>query len=47
MENSDDVELFLSDFKFKLGFYGILFRDERGKNAKTLADLEITSNDRI
>jgi hypothetical protein len=47
MANSDEVEAFLSDFKFKLGFYGILFRDERGKNAQTLADLEITSNDRI
>ena len=47
MEKRDEVEIFLSDFKFKLSFYGILFRDERGKNAQTLADLEITSNDRI
>ena len=47
MEKRDEVEAFLSDFKFKLSFYGILFRDERGKNAQTLADLEITSNDRI
>lgn len=47
MEKRDEIEAFLSDFKFKLSFYGILFRDERGKNAQTLADLEITSNDRI
>lgn len=47
MTNSDEIETFLSDFKFKLGFYGILFRDDRGKNAQTLADLEITPNDRI
>ena len=47
MANKDEVEAFLSDFKFKLGFYGILFRDDRGKNAKTLADLEFTPNDRI
>lgn len=47
MANYDEIESFLSDFKFKLGFYGIFFRDDRGKNAKTLADLEITPNDRI
>ncbi len=47
MANSDEVEAFLNDFKFKLGFYGIFFRDERGKNAQTLADLEIAPNDRI
>ncbi len=42
-----DVENFLNDFKFKLGFWGILFRDERNKNALALAELGITSNDRI
>lgn len=42
-----DVENFLNDFKFKLDFFGILFRDERTKNAITLAELGITSNDRI
>jgi hypothetical protein len=47
MTNRNDVDIFLNDFKFKLDFYGIFFRDDRGKNAQTLADLEITSNDRI
>jgi hypothetical protein len=47
MARNDEVELFLRDFKAKLGIYGILFRDERGKNSKALAELEITSNYRI
>jgi hypothetical protein len=47
MANQNEVEVFLSEFKFKLGFYGIIFRDDRGKNAQALADLEITSNARI
>jgi hypothetical protein len=47
MTNIDDVEAFLNDFKCKLSIYDIFFRDERGINAQTLADLEITHNDRI
>ena len=42
-----DIESFLIDFKFKLDIFGILFRDDRNKNAHTLAMLEITPNDRI
>ena len=36
-----DVELFLNDFKLKMGFMDIVFLNDRGKNAKTLAILEI------
>lgn len=47
MTDRYDAENFLNDFKFKLDFWGILFRDERNKNALTLAELGITSNNRI
>ena len=46
MIDRDDVENFLNDFKFKLDFFGIFFRDDRSKNALTLSELGITSNDR-
>jgi hypothetical protein len=36
-----DVELFLNDFKIKMQFMDIVFLNDRGKNAKTLAILEI------
>lgn len=36
------VEHFLTDFKTKLKIYSIYYRDDRGKNLQTLADLEIT-----
>ncbi|SFD02501.1 hypothetical protein SAMN05518672_10197 [Chitinophaga sp. CF118] len=42
MVTSEDVQSFLQDFKIKLGIWGIVFRDDRGKNAKTLLSLEIT-----
>lgn len=41
-----DVESFLKDFKSKMKIFDVLFRDDRGKNAQTLLDLEITTNDR-
>ena len=41
----DDVESFLKDFKYKLGFWGLLFRSDRSKNFKTLLSLEISVND--
>ncbi len=47
MATKDDVEKFLKDFFGKLRVYEILFRDDRGKNNATLAELEITSNTRI
>lgn len=36
-----EVELFLNDFKVKMQFMDIVFLNDRGKNAKTLAILEI------
>lgn len=42
MALSDDVHSFLLDFKAKLGVFGIIFRDDRSKNAQTLLELEIT-----
>lgn len=43
----DDVEEFLKKLKFKLNFWGVLFRDERNKNSQALLDLNITSAYRI
>ncbi len=42
MATSDEVQHFLQDFKTKLGIWGVVFRDDRGKNAQALLDLEIT-----
>ena len=36
-----DVELFLNDFKIKMQFMDIIFLNDRAKNAKTLAILDI------
>ncbi len=36
-----DVELFLNEFKVKMQFMDIVFLNDRGKNAQTLAILEI------
>jgi len=41
MATESEVELFLRDFKDKLKVWSILYRDDRGKNAQALADLEI------
>ena len=38
----EDVELFLCRFHEKMKVFGILFRDDRDKNQKTLEALEIT-----
>ncbi len=35
------VALFLQDFKDKMKFWDVLFRDDRGKNSQTLIDLEL------
>jgi len=32
----------LQDFKAKLGVWGVVFRDDRGKNVQALLDLDIT-----
>ncbi|MBA7548110.1 hypothetical protein ES705_40556 [subsurface metagenome] len=37
----DDVNSFLNEFKEKLEFWGVLYRDDRGKNIQSLLDLEI------
>jgi hypothetical protein len=35
------VTSFLKDFKEKMKFWDVLFRDDRGRNAQTLIDLEL------
>ena len=47
MPDANEINAFLNDFKAKLGIWGIVFRDDRGKNFQTLLDLDITSNYRI
>lgn len=43
MASKNEIEDFLKDFKFKLGFREkILFRSDRDKNFKTLLALELT-----
>lgn len=37
-----EVELFLNDFTLKMQFMDIVFLNDRGKNAQTLAILEIS-----
>ena len=40
------VAAFLKDFKEKMKFWDVLFRDDRGKNAQALVDLELRSSER-
>lgn len=42
MATREEVERFLNNFHAKLKVFHIIFRDDRGKNAQALADLEIT-----
>jgi hypothetical protein len=46
MSSETEVGAFLQDFKEKMKFRDVLFRDDRGKNAKALLDLEIRPIDR-
>ena len=46
MSTKRDVTVFLSAFKAKMKIWDVLFRDERGKNAQALLDLEIRPVDR-
>jgi len=39
---SEEVDEFLTTFHTKLKVWGIVFRDDRGKNTQALLDLEIT-----
>lgn len=47
MATKQEVDKFLNEFHEKMKIWDIIFRDERGKNTQTLADLEIRSTDRI
>jgi hypothetical protein len=42
MATREEVERFLNDFHTKLKIFGIIFRDDRGKNMQALTELEIT-----
>src|SRR5690554_7487068 len=46
MSTEAEVTSFLKDFKEKMKFWDILFRDDRGKNTQALVDLELRSVDR-
>ena len=41
MSIETEVAAFLKDFKEKMKFWDVLFRDDRGKNAQALVDLEL------
>lgn len=41
MVQVEDVEKFLKDLNIKIAVFGLIFRDDRGKNIATLLDLEI------
>lgn len=47
MTTKSEVEQFLSEFKTKMSIFRIFFRDDRGKNAQALLDLEITPQRRM
>ena len=42
MSTEQAVGLFLKEFKEKMVFWDVIFRDDRGKNTQTLTELEIT-----
>lgn len=46
MATEKEVAEFLKEFKQKMKLWEILFRDDRGKNAQTLVDLELRPIDR-
>ncbi len=41
MATEADVIFFLKNFQEKMGFWDVIFRDDRGKNAQALIDLEL------
>lgn len=47
MITQQDVELFLQQFKVKMEVFGIVFRNDRGKNIQTLVDLNISMMERL
>jgi hypothetical protein len=44
MAIQDEIRAFLQDFHVKMNIWGVVVRDDRGKNAQTLLDLEITKD---
>jgi hypothetical protein len=46
MASKREVEKFLNELKVKIEIFSILFLDDRGKNAQTLHDLEISASKR-
>jgi len=46
MSSETAVAAFLKDFKEKMKFWDVLFRDDRGKNVQALIDLELRPIDR-
>lgn len=46
MASEKEVEKYLKELKMKMGIFGILFLDERGKNSQALHDLEISPGKR-
>lgn len=44
MALKDEIKAFLQDFRIKMDIWGIVIRDDRGKNTQTLFDLEITKD---
>lgn len=46
MSTEAAVAAFLKGFKEKMRFWDVLFRDERGKNAQALLDLDLRPIDR-
>ena len=42
MATKEEVQRFLNQMKEKIKVFGIIYRDDRRKNAQTLIDLEIT-----
>ena len=47
MRRESEVATFLNDFKEKMKFWDVLFRDDRGKNTQALVDLEIRPIERM
>ncbi|MDI6401842.1 hypothetical protein QLX67_07540 [Balneolaceae bacterium ANBcel3] len=47
MSTEAEVASFLNIFKEKMKFWNVLFRDDRGKNAQALIDLELRPIDRV
>lgn len=46
MTTKDEVRQFLTEFQAKKKIWNIFYRDDRGKNAQALADLEIRPAER-